>query len=214
VFFVGTDPVESGLVESLNRPGGNVTGISILDVEVVAKRIQLLHQLIPTATSIALLVNPKNPITSRAETREAQLAARALGLHLLILEASDSGDIPVAITTFVQQQASALLVSNEVFFFTVQDQLIDLAIRHRIALSIPEISAVRKGALLSYAPDAMAAWREVGVYAGRILKGEKPGDLPVQRSVKINLVINLKTAKALGIDVPDRLLIAADEVIE
>jgi putative tryptophan/tyrosine transport system substrate-binding protein len=214
VFFVGTDPVESGLVESLNRPGGNVTGISILDVEVVAKRIQLLHQLIPTATSIALLVNPKNPITSRAETREAQLAARALGLHLLILEASDSGDIPVAITTFVQQQASALLVSNEVFFFTVQDQLIDLAIRHRIALSIPEISAVRKGALLSYAPDAMAAWREVGVYAGPILKGEKPGDLPVQRSVKINLVINLKTAKALGIDVPDRLLIAADEVIE
>jgi putative tryptophan/tyrosine transport system substrate-binding protein len=214
VFLVGTDPVESGLVENLNRPGGNVTGVSIIDVEVIAKRIQLLHQLIPTATSIAILVNPKNPITFRAETREARLAARSLGLNLLVLEASDPADVPIAVATFVQQQASALLVSNDIFFFTVQDQLLDLAARHRIALSIPEVSAVRKGALLGYTPDVVAAWREVGVYAGRILKGEKPRDLPVQRSVKIDLLINLKTAKALGLDVPPTLLARADEVIE
>jgi ABC-type uncharacterized transport system substrate-binding protein len=214
VFFVGTDPVESGLVQSLNRPGENITGVSLIDVEVVAKRIQLLHELMPTATSFALLVNPKNPITSRAETREAQLAANALGLHLLVLEAGISGDIPDTIAAFVRQQASALLVSNDILFSTVQDQLIDLAMRHKIVLSIPEVLAVRKGALLAYAPDVMAAWREVGVYAGRILKGEKPSDLPVQRSVKVSLIINLKTAKALGLQVPPSLLARADEVIE
>ena len=214
VFLVGTDPVESGLVESLNRPGGNITGVSVIDIEVIAKRIQLLHQLIPTATSIALLVNPKNPITARAETREAQVATHALGLRLLVLDASNANDIAVAIATLVQQRASALLVSNETFFFTVQDQLIDLATRHKIPISIPQRGAVRKGALVGYGPDPIDAWRELGVYAGRLLKGERPADLPVQRSVKLELVINLKTAKMLGLDVPDRLLIAADEVIE
>ena len=214
VFFVGTDPVESGLVQSLNRPGENITGVSLIDVEVVAKRIQLLHELIPTARSLAFLVNPKNPITARAETREAQLAANAFGLHLFVLEASISGDIPDAIAAFVQQQASALLVSNDIFFSNVQDQLIDLAMRHKIVLSIPEVLAVRKGALLAYAPDVMGAWHEVGVYTGRILKGEKPADLPVQRSVKVSLIINLRTAKALGLEVPPSLLSRADEVIE
>ena len=213
-FLVGTDPVESGLVESLNRPGGNATGVSVIDVEVIAKRIGLLHQLVPTASSIALFVNPKNPITTRAETREARVAAQALGLRLLVLEASSSDDIVVAFTAVVQQQASALLVSSEIFFFTVQDQLIDLAMRNKIPISIPQPEGVRKGALIGYGANTNDAFRELGVFAGRLLKGERPADLPVQRSVKIDLLINLKTAKALGLDVPPTLLAQADEVIE
>jgi putative tryptophan/tyrosine transport system substrate-binding protein len=213
-FLVGTDPVESGLVESLNRPGGNATGVSIIDVEVIAKRIELLHQLIPTATSIALFVNPKNPITTRAETREARIAAQALGLRLLVLEAGSSDDIAVAFTALVRQQASAVLVSSEALFFTVQDQLIDLAMRHKLPISIPQPEGVRKGALFGYGANTKDAFRELGVFAGRLLKGERPTDLPVQRSVKIDLLINLKTAKALGIEVPPTLLARADEVIE
>jgi ABC-type uncharacterized transport system substrate-binding protein len=214
VFLVGTDPVESGLVESLNRPGGNITGVSVIDIEVIAKRIQLLRELIPTATSIALLVNPKNPITTQAETREAQVAAYALGLRLLVLNASNRDDIAVAFATLVHQRAGSLLVSNEVLFFTVQDQLIELATRHKIPISIPQRAAVSKGALIGYGPDPIDAWRELGIYAGRLLKGERPADLPVQRSVKLDLVINLKTARALGLTVPPTLLSTADEVIE
>ena len=180
----------------------------------IAKRIQLLSQLIPTATSIALLVNPKNPITTRAETREVRAATHALGLGLLVLDASNPDDIAVAIPTLVQQQVGALLVSNEAFFITVQDQLIDLATRHKIPISISQREAVRKGALIGYGPDPIDAWRELGVYAGRLLKGERPADLPVQRSVKLDLGINLKTAKALGIEVPPALLARADEVFE
>jgi putative ABC transport system substrate-binding protein len=213
-FLVGTDPVESGLVESLNRPGGNATGVSLVDVEVIPKRIELLHQLIPTATSIALFVNPKNLITTRVETREARLAAQALGLRLLVLEASSSRDIVVAFTALVQQQASALLVSSEVFFLTVQDQLIDLATRYKIPISIPYPESVRKGALIGYGVNMNDAYRELGVFAGRFLKGERPADLPVQRSVKIDLLINIKTAKALGLKIPPTLLARADEVIE
>src|SRR5262245_8668386 len=213
-FLVGTDPVESGLVESLNRPGGNATGVSLIDVEVTAKRIELLHQLIPTATSIALFVNPKNPITTRAETREARLAAKALGLRLLVLEAASSDDITVAFTALVRQQASAVLVSSEALFFTVQDELIDLAMRHKVPISIPQPEGVRKGALFGYGANTKDAFRELGVFAGRLLKGERPADLPVQRSVKIDLLINLKTAKTLGLEVPPSLLARADEVIE
>ena len=213
VFSVGTDPVESGLVESLNRPGGNVTGISIIDIEVVAKRVQLLHQLVPTATSIALLVNPKNTITTQAETREAQVAADALGLRLLVLNASNLDDIAIAFAELLQQQANALLVSHEVFFSTVHDQLIELATRHKIPISTHR-SAIAKGALVAYGPDPRDVWRQIGIYAGRLLKGERPADLPVQRSVKLDLIINLKTAKALGLEVPPTLLARADEVIE
>jgi putative ABC transport system substrate-binding protein len=213
-FLVGTDPVESGLVGSLNRPGGNATGVSLVDVELISKRIELLHQLIPAATSIALFVNPKNPITTRAETREARAAAQALGLRLLVLEASNSDDIGVAFTTLVQRQASALLVSSETFFFTVQDQIIDLAMRHKIPVGVSFPDWVRKGGLIGYGPNLSDAFRELGVFAGRLLKGERPADLPVQRSVKIDLLINLKTAKALGIEVPPTLLARAGEVIE
>ena len=135
VFSVGTDPVESGLVESLNRPGGNVTGISVIDIEMIAKRVQLLHQLVPTATSIALLVNPRNPITAQAETREVQIAAHALGLRMLVLNASNRDDIAIAFAKLLQEQAGALVVSHEVFFSTVHDQLIELAMRHKIPMS-------------------------------------------------------------------------------
>jgi putative ABC transport system substrate-binding protein len=164
--------------------------------------------------TIALLVNPKNPITTQAETREAQVAAYALGLRLLVLNANNPDDIAVAFATLVQQLAGALLVSNEAFFFTVQDQLIELAMRHKIPMSIPQRVAVSKGALISYGPNPIDAWRELGIYAGRLLNGERPADLPVQRSVKLGLVINLKTAKALGVAIPPTLLARADEVIE
>ena len=197
VFSVGTDPVELELVESLNRPGGNITGVSVIDIEIVAKRVHLLHQLIPNASTIALLVNPKNPITAQAETREAQIAANALGLRLLVLNASNLEDVAVAIATVVQQQAGALLVSPEAFFFTVQSQLVELATRYKIPISIQFREAMEKGSLIGYGPNGMDIWRELGVYAGRVLKGEKPADLPVQRSVKLDLIINLKAAKAL-----------------
>ena len=214
VFSAGTDPVESGLVESLNRPGGNITGVSVIDIEIVAKRIHLLHQLIPNASTIALLVNPKNPITAQAETREAQIAAHALGLRLLVLNASNLEEVAVAIATVVQQQAGALLVSTEAFFFTVQSQLVELATRYKIPISIQFREAMEKGSLIGYGPNGMDIWRELGVYAGRVLKGEKPAELPVQRSVKLDLTINLRAAKALGITVPPTLLMAAAEVIE
>jgi putative tryptophan/tyrosine transport system substrate-binding protein len=214
VFLVGADPVESGLVESLNRPGGNATGVSLIDVEVIAKRIQLLHQLSPGASSIALLVNPNNRIVAEAETREAQAAAHALGLDLLVLQASKAEEIPVSIAALLRRQPSVLLVSMESFFFTVQDQLIDLATRNKIAMSISVREAVRKGALFSYGPDLIDAFRQVGIYAGRLLRGESPADLPVQRSIRFSLVINLKTAKAIGLTVPEQMLVAADEVIE
>ena len=214
VFSVGTDPVESGLVESLNRPGGNLTGVSISDIEVLAKRIQLLHQLVPTATSIALLVNPKNPVTAQAETREAHVAANALGLRMLVLNASNLDDITVAFAKLLEQQAGALVVSDEVFFSgMVHDQLIELAMRHKIPMS-SHSSGVAKGALIAYGHDPRDIWRHIGIYAGRLLKGERPADLPVQRSVKLDLIINLKTAKALGIEVPPTLLARADEVID
>jgi putative ABC transport system substrate-binding protein len=181
---------------------------------VIAKRIQLLHQLSPGASSIALLVNPNNRIVAEAETREAQAAAHALGLDLLVLQASKAEEIPVSIAALLRRQPSVLLVSMESFFFTVQDQLIDLATRNKIAMSISVREAVRKGALFSYGPDLIDAFRQVGIYAGRLLRGESPADLPVQRSIRFSLVINLKTAKAIGLTVPEQMLVAADEVIE
>jgi len=181
---------------------------------VVAKRIEQLQQLLPSATSIAFFVNPKNPITTQAETREARAAAQALGLRLLVKEASSTNEIGVAFDALVQQKASAILVSSEIFFFTVQDQLIDLAMRHKIPISIPQPEGVRKGALIGYGANTNEAFRTLGVFAGRLLKGERAADLPVERSVKIDLLINLKAAKALGVEVPPTLLARADEVIE
>jgi putative tryptophan/tyrosine transport system substrate-binding protein len=211
VFMQGADPVRIGLVSNLSRPGGNLTGFDLLLAEVVAKRLELLLDLLPAAASIAYLRNPTNPVYAEAETREVQTAARAHGVRLLFMNASIQDEIETAFTDIVQQRASALLVSSEGFLLTRRDQIVALAARH----AVPAMYGWRTaGGLISYGTDFPFAWRQAGVYTGRILKGEKPGELPVQRVTKIELVINLKTAKALGLEVPLGLSAGADEVIE
>jgi len=214
VFLTGSDPVKVGLVASLNRPGGNLTGATVLQTAVVAKRLELLHELVPTATLIAFLVNPTNRVLAEADTREAQAAALALGVNLLVLNASSQSEIEAAFTTLVNKRAGALLTNSESYFMTQRDQFATLAARH----SVPAIYAYRDntvaGGLMSYGADILGLDRLAGSYVGRILKGEKPADLPVQQSVKVSLVINLKTAKALRITIPQSLLLRADELIQ
>jgi putative ABC transport system substrate-binding protein len=213
VFVVGFDPVAFGLVGSLNRPSGNLTGVSVLDVEIGAKRLELLHELVPTATVMALLVNPTTPA---AETiaRDAQVAARALGLQLHVLRASSDRDFDTVFATVAQRRVGALVIGADPFFTNQSRQLAELAARH----AVPTIYEFREfaaaGGLISYGTSIGDAYRLAGAYTGRILKGEKPADLPVQQSTKFELVINLKTAKALGLTVPDKLLAIADEVME
>ena len=214
VFMVGTDPVRVGLVASFGRPGGNRTGVSNLSVGLAAKRMQLLHELVPNATLIAVLVNPSNPSVVESTTQDVQEAARALGLQTQILGASSEREIDTAFTTLVQRGASALVVIADSFFNSQRNQLAALAAHHMV----PTIYELREfaevGGLMSYGPNLRDAFHQVGVYTGRILKGEKPADLPVQQAVKVELVINLKTAKALSLTVPPTLLTRADEVIE
>ena len=213
VFEMGFDPVEVGLVASLNRPGGNLTGVTNSGVEVAPKQLELLHELVPTATSIALLVNPINRALTERLVRDTQAAAGKLGLQLHILHASADGDFDAVFAALKQLHAGALMIGADVFFIERSKQLAELTVRHTIPASFHFREFVIGGGLMSYGGSIMDAHRLVGVYTGRILKGDKPADLPVLQATKFELVINLKTAKALGLN-PDKLLALADEVIE
>ena len=213
VFATGDDPVLVGLVTSLNRPGGNVTGISFLLSVLVGKRIELIRELAPSATTVAFLVDPTFP-TSESATRDAQAAAHALGLQLLVLNASSQGDFQAAFARIRQHHASALIVNANTLFTSYINQLIALAAHHAVPTIYQLRQAVEAGGLASYGASFADAYRQAGIYAGRVLKGEKPSELPVLQPTKFELVINLKTANALGLTVPPALLARADEVIE
>ena len=215
VFMQGADAVRIGLVGSLNRPGGNLTGFDLLLAETAGKRLELLLDLVPRARSIAYLRNPTNPIFAESDTREVQVAAQALGVRLLLVNASRPSEIETAFTDLVEQRADALQVSGDGFLLTHPDQIVALAARNAVpAIYAWRHQAMTVGGLVSYGTNILDAWRQAGIYTGRILKGEKPADLPVQQVTKIELIINLKTARALSLDVPTSLLLRADEVIE
>jgi len=212
VFATGTDPVRDGLVSSLNRPGGNVTGASFFAARLGAKRLELLRQLVPTATTIAVLVAPASD--AMADRQDLEAAAQTIGQQLEIYDVAADGDIEAGFRRFVARGAGALIVVGGAFMFSNRERLVALAARHTLPASYPLREFVSAGGLMSYAPSITEAYRQVGIYAGRILKGEKPGNLPVMQSTKFELVLNLKTAKALGLQIPDKLLALADEVIE
>jgi len=213
VFFVGGDPVQLGLVASLNRPGGNITGVTNLTVEVGPKRLELLHELMPAATVFALIVNPATPL-AQIESRDLLEAARVLGLELHVLQATSERDFDKVFSTLIQSHAAALLIATDGLFTARSDRLAMLALRHAVPAISSNLEFAAAGGLISYGSNVNDANRLAGVYTGRILKGEKPSDMPVQQSTKIELAINLKTAKALGLTVPPALLARADEVIE
>jgi putative ABC transport system substrate-binding protein len=213
IFATGSDPIRDGLVASLNRPGGNVTGVVFFTSVLGAKRLDLLRQLVPQATLFAILVNPGSPDTE-AERRDVQAAAQAIGQQLIILDASNDRDIETAFATFVQRGAGALIVGTGAFLFSHRERVVALAARYAVPAIYADREAVAAGGLTSYGPSIVDAYQQVGLYAGRILKGEKPADLPVIRSTKFEIVINLKTAKTLGLEIPPTLLALADAVIE
>ncbi|HEY6993247.1 MAG TPA: ABC transporter substrate-binding protein [Xanthobacteraceae bacterium] len=213
VFSSGTDPVEAGLVPSLSRPGGNLTGAFILTTALEAKRLQLLHELVPRATVIAILVNPNFP-DAENQRRDLQAAAKAIAQQIVFLNAGSERDIDAAFAGLVQQRAGALMVAADPFLFGRRDQIVALAARHAVPAVYQWRDFAAAGGLMSYGTILAEMYRPVGIYVGRILKGAKPSDLPVQQSTKVELVINLKTARALGLEVPPTLLARADEVIE
>ena len=214
VFGVGDDPVKLGLVNSLARPGGNATGVSFFSTEVGAKRLGLLHDLVPKAVRIAVLVNPANVPAAEAMSRDIPEAARTIGLQIQVLNASTSREIEAAFATLVRDQADALFVAGDIFFVSRRVQFATLAARYGIPAAYAAREVVEVGGLMSYATDRADMFRQVGVYTGQILKGEKPADLPVVQSTKFEFVINLQTARALGLEVPPQLLASVDEVIE
>jgi putative tryptophan/tyrosine transport system substrate-binding protein len=213
VFNTGEDPVKTGAVAALNRPGGNTTGVSLLTVAMEAKRLQLLHELVPTAAIVALIVNPNNPQADQ-QLQELQAAARTLGIQIEALKAGTPNEIDTAFANVVQRRAGALHMAGDAFFNTRKEQFIVLSARHALptGFSLREFPAA--GGLMSYGPSLADAYRQQGIYAGRILKGEKPAEMPVEQAVKIELVINVQTAKTLGLNIPLPLLGRADEVIE
>jgi len=213
VFGVGADPVNLGLVASLNRPGGNLTGFNAFNSELVAKGLALLHELVPSTATIGFLENPNNP-SFELQTRDVLAAAPAIGLKVQVLKAGTDREIDAAFVSLVQAQTGALLVGGDLFFNNRIERLIELAARHAIPTMYTVREFVVAGGLISYGTSLIEEYRQVGLYAGRILKGEKPADLPVIQATKFELVINLKAAKALGLQTPDRLLALADEVIE
>jgi putative ABC transport system substrate-binding protein len=213
VFYGGADPVSVGLVASLSRPGGNLTGVTTLNVEIGPKRLEMLHELVPTASIIAGLVNPTNP-NAETETRDLQAAARTLGLTLHVLHASSEQEIDAAFMTLVQLRAGALVIGTDALFNSWSEQLAILTLRHAVPAIYQFREFVNSGGLASFGTTVADTYRPLGVYTGRILKGEKPADLPVQQATKLDLIINMKTANALGITVPLPLVGRADEVIE
>jgi putative ABC transport system substrate-binding protein len=214
VFFVAGDPIDLGLVASLGRPGGNLTGATTLTLEVGPKWLQLLHEMVPNATSLALLINPTSPNLAEAQSRDLQAAARSSGLQLHVLHASTDPDFETAFESVARLRAGGLVISSDSFFFSRSDQLAKLAARHAVPTIFGFREFVAAGGLMSYGGSLAESFRWVGVYTGRILKGEKPADLPVTQSARFELVINLNTAKTLGLKVPLTLQVAADEVIE
>lgn len=214
IIFLSSNPVQQGLVASLSRPGGNVTGFSSMNSELMGKRLGLLHELLPGAARFGILVNPNNPGSAESTITEVQAAARTLGRQLEVLTASTNREIDAAFATLVQKRIEALLVSPDALFFSRRVQLATLAVKH----SVPAIDSTREfteaGGLMSYTTSLADQYRQVGIYTGRILKGEKPADLPVMQPTKFEFVINLQTARTLGLEVPPTLLAIADEVIE
>jgi len=213
VFVIGSDPVEVGLVTSLARPGGNITGVSQVLFTMAGKRLELLHELVPASAAVALLVNATNPYTE-SEIREVQTRASALGLQLHVLNATNDSDLETAFMSLVERRAGGLLVGADPFFIIVRDKLVALAAGHKVPTIYGYRDFMAVGGLVSYGTDPAAAYHQIGAYTGRILKGEKPADLPVQQPSKFDLIINLKTARALGLQVPTSILLRADEVIE
>jgi putative ABC transport system substrate-binding protein len=213
VFIIGGDPVQSGLIASLNRPGGNLTGVTIFTLVLAEKRLELLRDLVPNGRLFGVLINPAN-INAQNDTRILTEAARKLGLDIALQQASTPDDIDRAFAAFAEQKVAAVLVHSDPYFVNRRDQLAALAARYSLPASYGLREHTVAGGLISYGTDLTQAYHQVGVLAGRILKGEKPGDIPVEQPTKIQLVVNLKTAKALGIDVPASIQVRADEVIE
>jgi putative ABC transport system substrate-binding protein len=214
VFTVGFDPVEVGLVASLNRPGGNITGFSILDVQLGPKRLELLKELLPKAATIAVLVNPTDPVRAENTSKAVLTAAQALGLQSNVLQASSERDFDAVFASLLQMRADGLVIGGEPFFNSHGEQLGALSARHKVPTIFQFREFTAGGGLASYGASLTDSYRQVGIYAARILKGERPADLPIEQPRKFELRINLKTAKALGLIVPAKLLFTADEVIE